>query len=403
MNIAERVALELMNSFWVLQSAAALIKTRKARRQFLTHQKWIDGGVVVKEAKRVALVIAVKGVSDNFERFMDFVLGQEYPNYRVIFVTESADDPAHAAISTRVAGLNSPRVDLIVAGEAEDTGQKVHNQLAAFELLEKEDRIVAFADGDLFGRKNWLWCLALPLNRGQVDCTTGYRWFIPETDGLPNRIVSLIGTAVEPMIGPNWRMCLWGGSMAMTREVFNELDVPKNLRGSVNDDARISQLARRGGKRMRYVRSVAAPSPVDFDWAGLLEFGRRQYFQLRIYQPVLWWMALLIPIFFLASFLATLVRLAMGNPWMLVPVAAAVVLNLLRTRVRFDYLSARFEPGEADELKAAVCGSWWLDPVVNVVHLWIILSSACGREIVWAGIRYRVTGPQCTRINGRDI
>ena len=60
MNIAERVALELMNSFWVLQSAAALIKTRKARRQFLTHQKWIDGGVVVKEAKRVALVIAVK-------------------------------------------------------------------------------------------------------------------------------------------------------------------------------------------------------------------------------------------------------------------------------------------------------------------------------------------------------
>ena len=392
-----------MNSFWVLQSAAALIKTRKARRQFLTHQKWIDGGVVVKEAKRVALVIAVKGVSDNFERFMDFVLGQEYPNYRVIFVTESADDPAHAAISARVAGLDSPRVDLIVAGEAEDTGQKVHNQLAAFELLEKEDRIVAFADGDLFGRMNWLWCLALPLNRGQVDCTTGYRWFIPETDGLPNRIVSLIGTAVEPMIGPNWRMCLWGGSMAMTREVFDELDVPKNLRGSVNDDARISQLARRGGKRMRYVRSVAAPSPVDFDWAGLLEFGRRQYFQLRIYQPVLWWMALLIPIFFLASFLATLVRLAMGNPWMLLPVAAAVVLNLLRTRVRLDYLSARFEPGEADELKAAVRGSWWLDPVVNVVHLWIILSSACGREIVWAGIRYRVTGPQCTRINGRDI
>lgn len=396
MHLAGNVALELLTSCWVLQSAVALIKTRKAARLFREHRRWLDGGVKSREKRRVALVIAVKGVSENFERFLDFALGQDYPDYRVIFVTASEDDPAHAEIRKRIEKTGSAM--LVVAGTAEHTGQKVHNQLAAFKVLEKTDRIVAFADGDLFGRSDWLSCLALPLNSSQADCTTGYRWFMPADQTMPNRIVSLIGTAIEPLIGPNWRMCLWGGSMAVTREVFDELEVPKNLDGSINDDARISQLARQAGKRMRYVRSVAAPSPVDFSWASLFEFGRRQYFQLRVYQPLLWWMALMIPLLFLVSFTTCLVRLATGDLRVLIFIGVAVLLNLKRTGVRRSYLKSRFDQDEATSLDDAVRGSWWLDPVINVVHLLIILSSACGREIVWAGIRYRVGGPQKTEI-----
>ncbi len=388
--------MDLLASFWVLQSAAALIKTRKAARLFRDHRHWLDKGVKEHEKRRVALIISVKGVSENFERFLDFALGQDYPNYRVIFVTASENDPAHATIRERLAGPNGPV--LIVAGTAHDTGQKVHNQREAFRHLEEADRIVAFADGDLFGRKDWLSCLVMPLNFSQADCTTGYRWFIPADQSLPNRVVSLIGTAIEPLIGPNWRMCLWGGSMAVTREVFEEMEIPKNLIGSINDDARISQLARAAGKRMRYVRSVAAPSPVDFGWGTLFEFGRRQYFQLRIYQPLLWWMALMIPLLFLAAFFTCFIQLGMGNWLMLIPITAAILVNLARTKVRLTYLEARFDQGEAASLEAAVRGSWWLDPVINFVHLLIILSSACGREIVWAGIRYRVEGPQKTEI-----
>ena len=168
-------ALELLTSFWVLQSAVALIKTRNARRLFTVHQRGLAAGVKPHEPRRVALIIAVKGVSENFGRFMEFALGQDYPDYQVLFVTESENDPAHAEIQRRLCEGTRAR-----------------------------------------------------------------------------RIVSLIGTAIEPLIGPNWRMCLWGGSMAMTREVFDELEVPKNLHGCINDDARISQLARQAGKRMRY-------------------------------------------------------------------------------------------------------------------------------------------------------
>ena len=403
MNLIGQTILELATWYWVLHTASGLIKTSKARRLFRAHQRWIDGGVEVKETKRVALIIAVKGVSGNFNRFMDFVLSQDYPDYHVIFTTESESDPVHAAIRDRLAKSPFKKTKLIVAGMADHTGQKVHNQLAAFKELDPNDRIIAFADGDLYGFSNWLTCLALPLNLGQADFTTGYRWMIPANQSLPNRIISLMGTAIEPLIGPAWRMCLWGGSMAVTREVFEELEIPKNLVGSINDDVRMSDLAREAGKRMRYVRSVAAPSPVDFTWASFFEFGRRQYFQLRVGHKLLWWMALMVPLFYLASFLTCSIRLLVGNLWMFIPISAGIASNLARTRIRRSYLADRFKHGEADTLDEAIKGSWWLDPWINFLHLLIILSSACGREITWGGIRYRVTGPQKTEILSRSM
>jgi cellulose synthase/poly-beta-1,6-N-acetylglucosamine synthase-like glycosyltransferase len=396
MNLLTATALELLSSFWVLQSAFALYLIRVAQRLFLAQRRRLDDCVKLKKTRRVALVIPVKGVSGNFPHFMDFALGQDYPDYHVIFAVESQDDPAYEAIRQRIDGLNHARV--IVAGRAVTSGQKVHNQLAAFKLLDGSDGIVAFADGDLVSSGNWLSSLCFPLNQGHADFTTGYRWFIPENQNLPNRVIALIGTAIEPLLGPGWRMCLWGGSMAMTREAFDELDIPRNLEGSVNDDVRITQLARKAGMRTRYTRTVAALTDVDFSWAGLLEFGRRQYFQVRIYQPSLWLRALLIPLLHLVSFSVCLIRLVQGDLHMMGYLGAALILNGFRTKLRRNYLRERFPDGRMEKLDAAVKSGWWMDTLINAVHLLIVISAACGRKITWAGIRYKVTGPQKTEI-----
>jgi ceramide glucosyltransferase len=400
MNFVTFTALELLSSFWVLQSVCALLLIRVANRLFSVQRRKLDDGLKRKETRRVALIIPMKGLSENFPRFMDFALGQDYPDYRVIFVVESENDPAFGAIQKRIGSVDHAQI--IVAGKAITSGQKVHNQLAAFKLLHEGDRIVAFADGDLLGSKCWLSSLSFSLNQGNADFTTGYRWFIPENQNLPNRVIALIGTAIEPLLGPGWRMCLWGGSMAMTREAFDELDIPRNLEGSVNDDLRITQLAKKAGKRMRYARTVAALTYADFTWASLFEFGRRQYFQVRIYQPWLWLRALLIPLLHLVSFFICILRLVQGDFWMLSYFGAAIILNGFRTRVRRACLKARFPDGDAEALDVAVKSSWWMDTMVNTVHLIMVLSSACGRKITWAGIQYKVTGPQKTSIIRRS-
>lgn len=389
MSVIGRVALEGVTWFWVLQSALALLKTHRARRLFLNQRQKENRHDNETDLPRAVVIVPAKGVSGHFGDFVEFILGQDYPDYHVIFITESEQDAAHAFLRERLFRPAKCGARLIVAGPAKHSVQKVHNQLAAFRLLDESDRIIAFADSDLSAGTDWLSRLVKPLRAGLCDFTTGYRWFMPADQSMPNRIVTLIGTAVEPWIGPNWRMCLWAGSMVMTREVFDELDIPGNFRGSFNDDVRVSRLALQAGKRMRYVRSVAVASPIDFTWRTFFAFGRRQYMHLAEHRP-LWWMALMIPALYLAGFGLCLFRLASGDWWMLAPLGVAAVLNIVRTRVRLAYLKDRFPNGAAPGLKRAVRGSWWMDPVVNLVHLAVIVASACGRQVVWAGIRYRV-------------
>ena len=115
-------------------------------------------------------------------------------------------------------------------------------------------------DADIVGARDWLTRLVSPLNASAADLSTGYRWFIPQTKNLANLIATNLNGAVAMLAGPNWHTLLWGGSMAMTRETYDDLDVPELLRGSLNDDLQISQHARRKGKRLFFVRSLFCPT-----------------------------------------------------------------------------------------------------------------------------------------------
>jgi ceramide glucosyltransferase len=381
--------LQVLAVFWVVQSFFALWKTKRARMLYANCSKQVVQDESLGEPPRVALIIPAKGVSSQFGDFVEFILGQDYENFHVIFVTESSADPAHVFLTERFKSPTHRPVKLLVAGKAEHSVQKVHNHLAAFRVLEPEDRIIAFADCDFSAGLNWLSLLVEPLQRGQCDLTTAYRWFVPTNLNLPNRIVTIIGTSIEPWMGPSWRMCLWGGSMMMTREAFDSLEIPKHFEHSFNDDVRITRLAREAGKRMRYVRSVAAISPIDFTWRSFFPFARRQYIHVSE-QRALWYMGLLTPLIYLLSFGCCLALLAFGNLWMITWIGLGLIFNILRTRIRLAYIRERFPNGDAKTLESVVRWSWWMDPIVNFIHFTVVVASICGRHVTWAGIRYRL-------------
>ncbi len=381
--------LQVLAAFWLVQSFFALWKTKRARMLYANCAKQVQRDQSLNEPPRVALIIPAKGVSSQFGDFVEFILAQDYKNFHVIFVAESAADPAHVFLIERLKSPTLRPVQLLVAGKAEHSVQKIHNHLAAFRVLEPEDRIIAFADCDFCASSNWLSLLVEPLQRGQCDFTTAYRWFVPTNLNLPNRIASIIGTSIEPWMGPSWRICLWGGSMLMTREAFDSLDIPKNFEHSFNDDVRITRLARESGKRMRYVRSVAAISPIDFNWRSFFSFARRQYMHISE-QRVLWYMGLLTPFIYLLSFGSCLALLVSGNLWMIAFIGLGLTSNILRTRIRLAYIRERFPNGDAKTLESVVRRSWWMDPIVNLIHFIVVVASACGPHVTWAGIRYRL-------------
>ncbi|WP_411827159.1 glycosyltransferase [Luteolibacter sp. AS25] len=398
------LALHIASCYWAAHSGLSLWKSRRAHTLFLKNRKWLLERNLAGHKGKAAIIIPTKGISSNFDRFFEFITTQDYGHYRIIFVTESIEDPAHLALRKKLqSGGSEKEITLLVAGHTVDCAQKVHNQLSAMESLREDDELIVFADDDLYGKPDWLTNLVLPINSGTSDLTTGHRWFIPENSKLPNLIIGSLGIAMESWITAGWRTVLWGGSMAMSRTAYLDLNVREQLARCLNDDVRITQIALQGGKRLRYVRAVEGFTPCDFTHNSLYEFGRRQYLHLATYLPKIALLNALFALLYIASFLTSILLLASGSFWSLLPVFAGVAFNLLRCSSRARYIRDRFPPQEAEKLLPINAKSWWVDPFERLATLLVSTSALLGKEMVWGSLRYRIRGPRDIEISEKDI
>ena len=363
--------------------------------------------------KPVALIVPVKGFDlQSTPRFFDSIFSQNYGDYRVIVCFESWTDPVaswlceHLELGPRRpvwthpdsnSGLRS--ITLVCGGLAQDEGQKVHNQRAAFADLTSRDAIVAFADADILCGEDWLSRLVAPINCGTHELATTYRWLVPKRPTLPSQIASVINASITTQGGASWCTFLWGGSMALARPVFDELDVPKLLAGSLNDDLRLSKAARATGRKIAFVRSLILPTPVDFTWKTFFEFARRQYTQVKFFSPILYTGINLVLGFYTLGALSIIAALVYGYFFAWIPVAAAYVIDQFRSLVRQQiYLSLFRDNGIRQKLFAAAWLEHMLTPFWMLLHWLILASTWTQNRITWAGVRYRIDSKSKTRI-----
>ncbi|HRQ89330.1 MAG TPA: glycosyltransferase family 2 protein [Bacteroidia bacterium] len=406
-----------MLSFWgvwlflILVAAFRVFGFPAARRR--QDHLWKAGD---RAQKPVALILAVKGFEPQATpRFFDAIFDQGYRDYRVIVGFESWDDPVAQWLCEHLElgpdrrvwthpdpenGLRS--VTLVAAGLAESEGQKVHNQRAAFGELTVRDSIVAFADADILCDRTWLTRLVAPINCGTHELATTYRWLVPKRPTLPNQLASVINASIATQGGSEATNVLWGGSMALTRPLFNELDVPRLFEGSLNDDLRLSKAARATGRRIAFVRSLILPTPVDFTWRSFFEFVRRQYTQVKFFSPILYTGVNLVLGFYVLGALSIVAALVYGYFFAWIPVAAAYVIDQFRALARQQvYLSLFPESGIRQKLFAASWLEHMLTPFWLSLH-WLLLACTWTQDrITWAGVRYRILSKSKTEILGR--
>src|SRR5262249_57922230 len=125
---------------------------------------------------KAVVIVPCRGTEDGFEENIRAILAQDYRDYEVVFVTESENDPAHDALSRllKQSRRSAPPTWLVVAGEAKNQGQKVHNLCAALDTLNSIDRRVetlVFADSDARPTRHWLPALVAPLGDKRVRAT----------------------------------------------------------------------------------------------------------------------------------------------------------------------------------------------------------------------------------------
>ena len=353
-----------------------------------------------------------KGIDPGLAKCANALLHQDYPDYRVVFVAETADDPACRIVKEVIEDAPPNRATLLVAGHAPgNQGQKVHNQIAAIEAIELEtddDEVWAFIDSDVIPERSWLADMVGPLRRPERNAVcTGYRWLVPEpTTGQAQpsvwaQLLSVMNASPAGLQGiPNWSQA-WGGSMAMRAGTARKGDLLARWRGALTDDRPVTHMAEALGMRVHFVPSCMMVSPTSGGFMELASFVRRQYIIVRVYSPWLYLLAFAVMWLYVIGFTSAwtyLLRHLLADTsdwqwlWPLPAILFVFLANQMRASARRRCVETAFGEQVRRQLDSTLRWDRWATPVWMTLHALLIASALFGRSFVWRGIRYRLLG-----------
>ncbi|MFN7992190.1 MAG: glycosyltransferase family 2 protein [Bryobacteraceae bacterium] len=370
--------------FWLLVGPAlvlAILSLRGERKRaaYVARRLWDTSTAVLPPA---TVIVPVKGEDHGLRENLAALASQDYPDYELIVVAQSAADIP--------AGVLPARVRVVFAHEDDpETGEKVRNLRTAVRFARRNSQVLAFADSDGRVSRHWLRSLVSPLAEEGVGASTGYRWYAPQPPDFWSLMRSVWDSVIAGTFGPGSNAFAWGGSMAITRQAFQEIHVQDFWRRTVSDDYALSAAVHRAGLRIVFAPgAIAVASDRVRAWA-FLSWGRRQMTITRVYRPFLWWTALLAHIFYCGGMAAAVIASFLGNrgaEWALV---AQLSIGMLKGANRAALAKAELPEHKAWFDRHAWVHTLWV-PLATWIWLLVLAASAFGKQIDWRGNRYQL-------------
>jgi hypothetical protein len=353
------------------------------------YQRGLGRKIELRDGPVAVVIIPIRGATDNLHALWAGLRRQTYRRWRLVFVVESELDPAHAALARLIVpgSAGQPPTEIVVAGFATRSAQKIHNQLAAIAALRPDDAVLVFADADIVPASDWLMRLIEPLSNQEVWLATGYRWMTPGDHRLSTAYACLMNASIATMPRPmRWGLA-WGGSMAIRRTTLEAIDIERWWRHSLSDDLQITRAIRQHGGTVYSPRELLVASPTACSWRQLVEFGRRQYTLVRAYAPRHWLLAAAATTIPLVGWMVAVPLAIVGDPIALAAIVAAAALDQTRAALRRRVVRILWN-APIDRRVALL--DRWAGPTSLLIHAAIIWSTLPARTVSWAGRRYRL-------------
>ncbi|MDQ1559769.1 MAG: hypothetical protein QOD32_2829 [Pyrinomonadaceae bacterium] len=355
----------------------------------------------------VTVVVPCRGLDQGLHENLSALCEQNYPAFEIVFVIDSRDDPALGVIEElrRTWGnASSPATRVVVAGAASESGQKVHNLIAAVGAADARSEVFAFVDSDARPHPGWLRALVAPLADETLGATTGYRWFIPSTN-LASHLRAVWNASIASALGENSRanFC-WGGSTAIRRETFTRVRMRERWRGTLSDDFALTRALQEARLPIHFAPRCLTASHEVCDARTLLEFTTRQLKITRVYAPRLWRIVLISNLLFVAIFyggLALALARALSGLSYVLPlalVAAIYALGSAKAVLRLRAVALAFAPRKKIWRAGTLAAHVLLWPLASALYLYNAVASARSRHIRWRGITYELKSPSETVI-----
>jgi cellulose synthase/poly-beta-1,6-N-acetylglucosamine synthase-like glycosyltransferase len=360
----------------------------------------------------VVLIIPCKGLDQGFESNLARFLTQDYPDYELVFVVASAEDPAHHFLSERLRtwarDLLAPRAtSVVVAGRSEVRGEKVNNLLHGLTAVSPRAEVLVFADADARAKPDWLRCLVAPLAERGVTVSTGFRWYLPGSR-FTSQLRAAWDTSIATMLGEHDHNFAWGGSMALRVEDFERLRLAEHYWAhTVSDDYAVTRAVRDTGGRIRFEPRCLLASREESSFGDFVRWANRQIIITRVYAVRLWILGLASHGLYCATFMLGVLVLAHPGSWAQERLAVAasllfvVSLGLAKGHLR-SVAARELFPEENDALALYGSRYWQLAPLVPWLMLYNFVIAGFIRRIEWRGTHYILRSIDEVQVVRRD-
>ncbi|HEY0430133.1 MAG TPA: glycosyltransferase [Pyrinomonadaceae bacterium] len=352
----------------------------------------------------VSIIAPCRGLDEDLEKNLSALFRQDFPLYEIIFAVDDPDDASVPVIKKLLAVYASIPAKLIVAPDSVDNSQKVENLREAVLHASKKSQIFVFVDSDARPAANWLRDLIAPLASEKIGAATAYRWFISKKMNFASEMRSVWNASIASALGANLEtnFC-WGGSMAVRRETFENLELRERWRGTLSDDFTVTRAMKKAELPIYFVPQALAASIENCTFRELLEFTTRQIKITRVYSPNLWAQA------FAGSFIFNLVLVwgifilifrPIGEFSFWFALVALILISAFSTgkahlRLKAVRLVLKDYETELNKQFWTQNTLWILSPALFFYNGFRALLS---RKIVWRGIKYELKSPNQTSI-----
>ena len=353
----------------------------------------------------VSIIAPCRGLDEDLEENLSALFRQDFPLYEIVFVVDSETDGAVEIIkkiSRR--GAENAEAKFVIAGKATENAQKAENLREAVLHVADESKVFVFVDSDARPAANWLRDLIAPLEDEKIGAATGYRWFISKKMNFASEMRSIWNASIASALGANVNSnFVWGGSMAMRREVFESQKIREKWQGILSDDFVVTRAMKAANLPIYFVPQALTATVENCTFGELLEFTTRQMKITRVYAESLWIQAFigtgLFNLVMVSSiFIVVLSSINQLKFWSaLLTFLLVSILSIGKSWLRLKAVALILKDFEIEFKKQFWTQNtlWILSPTLYFYNCFCALLS---RKIVWRGISYQLISAEKTSI-----
>ncbi len=357
---------------------------------------------------KTAVLVCLRGADPNLTSCLRRLLAQDHPNYEVLVVVDSLDDPAWPIVQAAKREFGGDRLRVWpLVNRLPTCGLKNSSLVQLLDQLDPDHEVVVLADADLQSHPTWLRELVEPLCDQRIGATFGNRWFLPSQRNIGS-LVRQVWNAPGLIVMAAFKIP-WAGSLAVRRSLIEDGNLRQKWSMSIVDDGPIRVAAKQQGLALAFVPSLIMPNREVCDIRFAYSFIRRQLTWTRTYVATLWPLMFAYNLLAMAATTSTSIVIVAawytGNVGAMLWTAVAFAMALLFAVAQYSAIDssarrvvrAQEEPSSR-ELTCSLIQTPLILTLSAIVGLTASFAATFMRRIVWRGVSYDIDGPWQVRM-----